>query len=118
PLLNLDAHPRQPAARSREAAPGSGAFGSGRENLVELIGGGDLELVVAAFGRRLVGPPAQEDRRMAEAVALEMVVLHLAHALDAQRLPGEVLARAPAALRAGHALGRALRRLRPFAPGM
>ena len=37
---------------------------------------------------------------MAEAVALQVVVLHLAHALDAQRLPRQVLARAPAALAA------------------
>ena len=40
---------------------------------------------------------------MAEAIALQVVVLHLAHALDAQRLPRQILAGAPAALPAGHA---------------
>ena len=59
----------------------------------------DLELVVAAVARPLVGPPAQEDRGVAEAIALQVVVLHLAHPLDPQRLPRQVLARAPAALR-------------------
>src|SRR6266566_1827873 len=99
PLLDLDAHPRQPAARPREAAAGSGTFGSGRKHFFELVGAGDLELIVATLLCRLVGPPAQEDRRVAKALALEMVVLHLAHPLDAQRLPGEILAGAPAALR-------------------
>src|SRR5215471_14896127 len=69
------------------------------EHLLELVGRRDLELVVAAFVGPLVGPPAHEDRGMAKAVALQVVVLHLAHALDAQRLPRQILARAPAALR-------------------
>ena len=42
---------------------------------------------------------------MAEAVALQVVVLDLADALGPQRFPAQVLAAAPAALRAGHALG-------------
>src|SRR6185295_13408382 len=78
----------------------------------------DLELVVAALGWRLVRTPAQEDRRVAKALTLQVIVFHLAHALDAQRLPRKILARAPAALRARHALRRALRRLRPLPPGM
>ena len=70
---------------------------------LELVGRRDFELIVAAVLRPLVGPPAQEDRRVAEAIALHVVVLHLADALDPQRLPRQVLAGAPAALRAGHA---------------
>src|SRR6185437_14566925 len=73
------------------------------ENLLELVSGRDLELVVAAIRRRLVRAPAHEHRRVAEAVALQVVVLHLAHALGPQRLPREILARAPAAVAAGHA---------------
>src|SRR3954469_18069776 len=72
------------------------------KNLLQLVSGRDFELVVAAIAGRLVGAPAQEDRRVAEAVALHVVVLNLAHALDAQRLPRQVLARAPAALTARH----------------
>ncbi len=54
---------------------------------------------------------------MTEAIALQVVVLHLAHALDAERLPGEILAGAPTALPSGHAA--ALRvGLRPRPPGM
>ena len=54
---------------------------------------------------------------MAEAIALQVVVLHFAHSLDAQRLPGEVLARAPATLPAGHAAAPRIG-LRPRAPGV
>ena len=105
-------------------AAGAGSAGSGRrrrrlgerqrgrrgraEDLLELVRRRDLELIVAAVARRLVGPPAQKDRRVAEAIALQVVVLHLADALDAQRLPRQILARAPAALPARHA-----RRLAP-----
>src|SRR6185369_6266083 len=91
---------------------------SGRENLLELIGAGGLELVVAARRRRPVRAPAQKSGRVPEAVALQVIVFHLAHALDAQRLPRQVLARAPPALPAGHALRSALGGLRPPAPRM
>ena len=82
------------------------------EDLLELVRRRDLELIVAAVARRLVRPPALEDRRVAEAVALHVVVLDLAHALDPQRLPRQILARAPAALPARHARRRR-RRPRP-----
>ena len=49
PLHHLDAHPRKPEERSREAPSASGAAGSGREDLLELVGLRDLELVVAAI---------------------------------------------------------------------
>ena len=83
------------------------------EHLRELVSGRDLELIVAAVGRLLVRAPALEDRGVTEAIALQVVVLHLADALDAQRLPREILARAPAALPAGHPLSRRSRRRPP-----
>ncbi len=88
------------------------------EDLRELVRRRDLELIVAAVVRLPVGPPAQEHRRVPEAIALQVVVLHLAHALDPQRLPRQILAGAPAALPAGHALPSPLRRRRPLAPRM
>src|SRR6185295_8248033 len=87
------------------------------ENLLELVSARDFELVVAAFAWRLVRSPAQENRGVAKAVSLQMIVLDFADALDAQRLPGKILARAPAALSAGHTC-RLVAGLRPFAPRM
>src|SRR5688572_9324210 len=113
----MDAHPRELAERPGGLAPGSGAFGSRRENALELVRPGDFELVVTAIARLLVRPPVQEDPRVPEAIALHVVVLHLAHTLDAQRFPGKVLARAPAALRARHAAGFG-GGAGPIAPGM
>src|SRR5687768_13760568 len=72
------------------------------EDLGELVGRRHLQLVVAAVAGRLVEPEAQEGGGVAEAVSLQVVVLDLAHALDAQRLPRQILARAPAALASGH----------------
>src|SRR5262249_48551340 len=87
------------------------------EDRRQLVGRRHLELIVAAVLRGSVGPPAQERRRVPETTALQVIVLHLADALDAKRLPGQVLARVPAALRARHALA-LVRRVRPFPPGM
>src|SRR5262249_24280566 len=87
------------------------------ENLGELGGRSDLELIVPAIRRPLVGPPALEDAGVTEAVALQMIVFDLTDALDAQRLPRQVLARAPAALSARHARG-AIGQRRPVAPRM
>src|SRR6185369_12415490 len=98
PLVHLDPGPGEPAARAAGAAAGSGAAGSRRENLGQLVGRGHLELIVAAVLGALVRPPAEEDGGVAEPVPLQMIVLHLAHPLDPERLPGEVLPRAPAAL--------------------
>src|SRR4051812_40248695 len=77
--------------------------GASAEHFRQLEWRGDLQLVVGAVLERLVGPPPQEDRGMTEAIALQVVVLHLADALDAKRLPRKVLAGAPTALRSGHA---------------
>src|SRR5687768_11567923 len=64
----------------------------------------DLELIVVTVLRPLVIAPSQKGRRMAEAVALHVVVLHFADSLDAQRLPREVLAGTPPAVPTWHAL--------------
>src|SRR6185369_4773276 len=69
----------------------------------ELVSGRDFELIVTAVCGIFVRPPALKHRRVAEAVALHVVVLHLADALDLQRFPRQILARTPAALPAGHA---------------
>src|SRR5204862_3848585 len=81
---------------------GSRFFSPGAEHLLQFERRGDLELIVAAVDRPLVGTPPHEDRRVPEARALHVVVLDFAHPLDAQRLPRQVLAGAPAALTAGH----------------
>src|SRR5262249_39494532 len=86
------------------------------ENLLQGEGARDLELIVAAIGGILVGPPAQEGGAVAEAVAFHVVVLHFTHPLDPQRLPRQVLPLAPAALASGHPAGGL--RLGPAAPGM
>src|SRR5262245_5092293 len=73
------------------------------EDLLELVRRRDLELIVPTIGRSLVGSPALEDRRVPEAAALHVVVLHLADTLHPQRLPRQIFPRAPAALAARHA---------------
>ena len=88
------------------------------EDLLELVSLRDLELIVPAVLRLLVGTPSQEDGRVPEAIALEMVVLHLADPLDPERLPREILPRAPSALAPRHAGHLARPGGRPFAPGM
>src|SRR4051794_40657177 len=70
--------------------------GSRAEDLLELERRGLLELVVPAVGRLLVEAPALEGRRVADPVALEMVVGNLCDALESQRLPRQVLASVPA----------------------
>src|SRR5207247_4627979 len=62
-------------------------------------------------------PPALEVSRVAEARALQMVVADLAHELEPDRFPRQILAAIPPAGRAGHAL-LAILPLGPFAPGM
>ena len=114
-----DARPRRRSdARVARAAARQAASRSARRTALSApaakiaassCGGDDLELRVGAVARRLVGAPAAELRGVAEARALHVVVGDLDHELGAQRLPREVLALAPAALRARHALRRRLR---------
>src|SRR5262249_34479924 len=86
-----------PANASAEAVAGA-------EDRRHLGKGGDLQLIVKALRGRPVVRPAQERGRMTEAPSLQMIVLHLADALDAKRLPREVLAGIPAASRTRHTL--------------
>src|SRR5437762_10902305 len=86
------------------------------EDLLELVRRRDFELIVTAVGGRLVGPPALKDRGVPESPPLHVIVFDLADALDAQRLPRQILAGAPAALTAGHARRLAAVHLRPVAP--
>src|SRR5262245_54769997 len=85
---------------------------SGAEDLLELERSSHLELVVAAILRASIRTPALEHRSVPEALALHVVVLHFADALDAQRLPRQVLAGAPPALSARHSLNPGPRRFR------
>src|SRR5262249_27655179 len=76
----------------------------GAEHLLELVRSRDLQLVVAALARRLVGPPAQENRGVPKPVALQVVVLDFADPLDSQRLPRKIFAGAPSTLTARHSI--------------
>src|SRR4051812_44345541 len=90
----------------------------GAEDLLELVRSRNLELIVAAGARRLVQAPALKDRGVTEPVSLHVVVLHLTHAFDPQRLPRQVLAGTPPALTARHASRLLALSLGPFAPRM
>ena len=90
--------------RASGARSGSAAKGASCEDRRQLVRRHDLELRVGAVARLLVRPPAPELRDVPEAGALHVVVADLGHELRAQRLPGETLARAPAAARARPAL--------------
>src|SRR5207237_5582692 len=74
------------------------------EDTLELVGGRDLELVVAAVLRALVRTPAEELGGVAEPRPLHVVVRDLAGPLGAQRLPAQILAAIPATGRAGKPL--------------
>src|SRR5262249_37728123 len=128
PVHDLDAHPGQPAPRSRDGAPGRGAArprlrsvarlatATGAEHALQLVGGRDLQVVVAAVPRALVGAPAQELGGVPEASPLHVVVSDLADALGPERLPAQVLAAIPATGGAGEplsGLARLLLRLGP-----
>src|SRR5207244_3226755 len=91
------------------------------EDTLQLVGWRDLQLVVTAVVRRLVGPPAHELRGMPEARPLHVIVRDLAHPLGPEGLPAQILAAVPAAGRARQPLSaraRFLLHLGPIAPGM
>src|SRR5207249_11957458 len=123
----------RPAAGPGTAGPGPGPCGRGVEaprarkkrglgslgkDVGQLVWRGDVELIVAAVVRCLVRAPAQEHRGVAEAVALQVIVLDLADALDPERLPGQILLRAPAAPHARHPAEGGGVHLGPVAPRM
>src|SRR5439155_26729607 len=94
---------------------------AGAEDALQLVGRRDVELIVAAVLRPLVGTPADELCGVAEAAPLHVVVRDLAHAFGAEWHPAQILAAIPAAARAGQPLPLGLRLglgLRPVAPGM
>jgi hypothetical protein len=109
----------RPRLRSVGWLDASAACVARAEDALQLVGGCDFQLIVAAILRRLVGTPAQELGAVPETRALHVVERHLAHALGPQRLPAQVLAAIPAAGRAGNALSFRIRlflRLGPVLP--
>src|SRR2546422_6833979 len=67
------------------------------EDALQLVGRRDLQLIVAAVLRALVGTPAHELRCVPEAGPLHVFVRDLADAFGPQRLPAQVLTTIPAA---------------------
>src|SRR5580765_4642619 len=92
-----------PMRTSPTSGLGSAIPAARAEHLLELVRGRDLELVVAAVDRPLIGTPSLEDGRVTESRALHVIVFHFAHPFDAKRLPRQIFPRAPAALAARHA---------------
>src|SRR5712675_2461597 len=91
------------------------------EDLRELLRRYDLELIEGAVARTLVIPPPAELRRVSKATPLHVVVRDFDDELRTQRLPRQILSRAPPTLRAGPAMRLAIRvrlRLRPIPPRM
>src|SRR5258708_31238951 len=86
------------------------------EDLLQFVRGDHLELIVAAIFGLFVGPPPQKRCGVPEAIALQVVVLDLADPLDAERLPRQILSRAPPALAARHPRHIATGRFRPSLP--
>src|ERR1700681_4817431 len=75
--------------------------GSGGEDLRELLRRNNLELIEGAVARTLVVAPPAKLRGVPEATPLHVVVRDLDDELRAQRLPRQILTRAPPTLRAG-----------------
>src|SRR5206468_11303571 len=94
------------------------SWGRCTEDALQLVRRRDLELIVPAVGGLPVGTPALKDRGVPEPRPLHVVVFDLADALDPQRFPREVLARAPPALAAGHAGHLRAIEFGPLPPGM
>src|SRR5258705_8699674 len=91
------------SASTRKASCRESRLSDTAEHFLELVRPGHFKLIVAAVFRRPVRPPPQKGRGMPEAIALHVVVLHLADALDSEGFPREILPGAPAALPPGHA---------------
>src|SRR5205085_8014718 len=87
------------------------------EDSGQLQCGDFFELVVPAGLGVLVGTPAEEVRRVAEAVTLQVIVGDLADALGTEGFPAQVLPAVPPTRSAGHALI-AFLDAGPVAPGM
>ena len=96
--------PSRARRRMRRRASPSAEPALGVEDRRQLVRRSDLELVVATVSGLAIRSPPQKRRRVPEAIALQVIVLHLTDPLDPQRLPRQILAGGPPALRAGHAL--------------
>src|SRR4029450_4726066 len=108
--LTPPASPNGPSSWQRPAPPETAAVGDafrrqlrqfrsgGAEDLGDLAGWGDLELVEGALGGGLVRAPALPVGGVAEAARLQGVEGHLGHQLQPQRRPGLVLLAGPAGL--------------------
>src|SRR5262249_2232174 len=79
-------------------------YGRRAENAVQLGGGRDFQLIVAAVLRALVWTPAQELRGMSEPSPLHVVVRDLTDALRPERLPAQIFPAVPPAGRTGQPL--------------
>ena len=75
-----------------------------QRKLRQLLRRNDFELGVRAVARLLVRAPPAKLRRVTEAAALHVLVSDFDHQFGTQRLPRQVLALAPAALAARHAM--------------
>src|ERR1700738_167109 len=71
----------------------------------EFLGRDDFELGEGAALRAAVGTPAAEESHVAEAAGLRVFVGDFDNELGTEGFPRQVFAIAPAALRAGHAVG-------------
>src|ERR1051325_4446105 len=111
-------------ARSYIAGPGEMTFNhstltSTSENRLQFFRRDHFELIVGAIPRLLIGAPSAKLRCVTKSVALHMIIRNFDDQLRTQRLPGQILTRAPAALAPGHAkIGLSVRLLRPIFPWM
>ena len=81
--------------------------------------GHDFELRIGAVRGLFVRTPSAKSRHVPEAAALHVLVGNFDDKLGAERLPGKILALAPAALASGHPMFAIARsRLGPAFPGM
>src|ERR1041384_3621466 len=76
-----------------------------------------LELIIGAIARAFVLAPSSKLRGVTKAAALHVIVSDFNHKLRPQRLPGQIFARAPAALATRDAM-LAFIVFGPFLPGM
>src|SRR5262245_55949279 len=74
------------------------------KNRHQLLRWNHFELGIGAIGGLLVRAPSAKARHMTEACALHVFVSDFDHQLGPQRLPGQVLALAPAALASRYAM--------------
>src|SRR6185503_3137097 len=112
-------HPRMARVARENAREQASRLKSatGREDRCELVRRNHFELRVGAIGGFLVRAPAPEVRGVAETRALDVVVSDLGHELGPHGFPRQILALAPAALAAGHALAfRFIAEPRPLLP--